>query len=119
MTTLDRPDEARSWLEAAAAPGRKALRLAATCQALETVFTIVQWAGLAQVAQSVFGRGLRPGWPELGVLLAGGLLAAAAAWGAARSQAAGRRQISSAVRRRLVAALLPVGQQRGDPDAAT
>jgi hypothetical protein len=68
-------EEARSWLEAAAAPGRTSLRLAGTCQALETVFTVVQWAALAWVAQGVRGRRAQPTWPELGVLFASGLLA--------------------------------------------
>jgi len=40
-------EQARSWLNAAAAPGRSWLRLAATCQTLEAAFTIVQWAALA------------------------------------------------------------------------
>jgi ATP-binding cassette, subfamily C, bacterial CydD len=125
MTTADHgetaslPEEARSWLQAVAAPGRGCLRLAAMCQALETVFTVVQWAALARVAQGMFARRAQPSWPELAVLFAGGLLAAGAAWSAARFQAAGRQRISGAVRHRLVAGLLPSGQRRGEPDAAT
>src|SRR5689334_22567578 len=94
-------EEPRSWLLAAAAPGRTELRLAATCQALETVFTVVQWAALAWVAQGVFGRRALPTWPELSLLFAGGLLAAGAAWSAARFQATGRQRIAHAIRERL------------------
>lgn len=116
--TATLPEGARGWLEAAAAPGRTWLRLAATCQALETVFTIVQWAALARVAQAVLAR-RAPTWPELGVLFAGGLLAGGAAWSAARFQAAGRHRIGRAIRQRLVAGLLPSGTRHGEPDAAT
>jgi ATP-binding cassette subfamily C protein CydD len=107
------------WLTAAAVPGHSWLRLAATGQALETTFTVVQWAGLAWVAQEVLAQGGPPGWPALGVLFAGGVLGAAAAWSAARCQAAGRERIATAIRRQVVAALLPSGQRRGEPDAAT
>jgi ATP-binding cassette, subfamily C, bacterial CydD len=121
--TANPPGEARGWLNAAAAPGRTVLRLAATCQALETVFTNAQWAALAWVAQAVLARRAHPTWPELAILLASGLLAAAAAWGAARLQAAGRQRIAAAIRQHLVAGLLPSGpgQRRGEgePDAAT
>jgi ATP-binding cassette, subfamily C, bacterial CydD len=116
-------EEARDWLKAAAAPGRTWLRLAAAWQALETVFTVVQWAALARVAQGVLARGAQPTWPELGVLLAGGLLAGGAAWAAGRFQGVGRQRISGAIRQRLVAGLLPSGPGRrrgeGEPDAAT
>jgi ATP-binding cassette, subfamily C, bacterial CydD len=67
----------------------------------------------------VLARRTQPTWPELAVLFAGGLLAAGAAWSAARFQAAGRQRISGAIRHRLVAGLLPSGQRRGEPDAAT
>jgi ATP-binding cassette subfamily C protein CydD len=117
--TADVSEQARSWLDAAAAPGHSRLRLAATCQAVETVSTVVQWAALAWVADGVLAHPSEPVWPALDLLLAGGLLAAAAAWTAARFQSAGRRRISAAIRRRLVAALLPSGQRRGAPDAAT
>jgi ATP-binding cassette subfamily C protein CydD len=117
--TATLPEGARGWLDAVAAPGRTWLRLAATCQALETVFTVVQWAALARVAQSVLARRAQPPWLELGVLLAGGLLAGGAAWSAARFQAVGRQRISRAIRQRLVAGLLPSGQRRREPDAAT
>jgi ATP-binding cassette subfamily C protein CydD len=109
----------RGWLASAAAPGRTLLRLAATCQALETVFTVVQWAALAWAAQDVFARRTQPTWPTLGALFAGGLLAAGAAWSAARFQAAGGQRIAHAIRQRLVAGLLPSGQRRGEPDTAT
>jgi ATP-binding cassette subfamily C protein CydD len=112
------PSEVRGWLKAAAAPGRRFLRLAAICQALDIVFTVVQWAALARIAQGALSHRAKPSWPELGVLFAGGLLAAAAAWSAARVQAAGRQRIAHAIRRRLVAALLPSRPRRGDPDAA-
>ncbi|MDQ1655019.1 MAG: ATP-binding cassette, subfamily bacterial CydD [Cryptosporangiaceae bacterium] len=111
------PGTPRGWLDAAAAPGRISLRLAATFQVLETVFTIVQWAALAWIAQNVLGR-RAPTWPELGVLFTGGLLAGGSAWSAARLQAAGRQRISSGIRHRLVAALLPSRQRRDEPDAA-
>src|SRR4051812_28322156 len=111
--------EPHRWLQAAAAPGRTALRLAATCQALETVFTVVQWAALAWVAQGVLGHRAQPIWFELGVLFAGGLFAGGAAWSAARFQAAGRRRIAHAIRQRLVAGLLPSRERRGEPDAPT
>ena len=109
MPTAERGDSAglsqgtRGWLNAAAAPGRTSLRLAAACQALETVFTVVQWAALAWVAQAVLGCRVQPIRLELGALLAGGLLAGGAAWSAARCQAAGRQRISGAIRHRLVA----------------
>jgi ATP-binding cassette, subfamily C, bacterial CydD len=115
----DLSEESRRWLAAAVAPGRGPLRLAATCQALETVFIVVQWAALAWVAQGVFDRRAQSVWLELGVLFTAGLLAGGAAWSAARFQAAGRRRIAHAIRRRLVAALLPSRQRRTEPDAAT
>ncbi|GAA4710974.1 ATP-binding cassette domain-containing protein [Phytohabitans rumicis] len=109
---------AEQWLTGAAEPGLRRLRLAAGCQLLETIFTVVQWTGLAWVARDVL-RGGRPSGLGLGVLLAGGLLAAGAAWSATRWQAAGRRRIAHAIRRRLVAAVLPTGQRRAEPDPAT
>lgn len=112
MTTTER------WLKAAAAPGRGRLRLAAGCQVLETVFTVVQWAALAWIAQDVLGHH-QVTWLALGILFAGGALSGAAAGSAARFQAAGRGRISGAIRRRLVAGLLPTAERRGDPDAAT
>ena len=48
--TASRSGQARGWLKSAAAPGRTFLWLAAGCQALETVFTVVQWAALAWAA---------------------------------------------------------------------
>jgi len=111
--------EARSWLKAAAAPGRTCLRLAATCQALETAFTIVQWAALAWIAQGVLHHRSHPSWRDLSLLIAGSLLAAGASWSATRFQATGRRRIAHAIRRRLVAGLLPSGRRRGEPDAST
>ncbi|WP_410790051.1 ABC transporter ATP-binding protein/permease [Kribbella sp. C-35] len=111
--------EAGEWLAAAAAPGRRWLRLAAGCQTLETTFTIAQWAGLAWVAREVLD-GARPSWQGVGILFGGGLLAAGAAWRTARFQAIGRQRIAQAIRRRLVAGLLPAGQQRHtEPDPAT
>jgi ATP-binding cassette subfamily C protein CydD len=113
------PEQPRRWLDAAAAPGRRSLRLAAACQALETVLTVVQWAALAWIAQGVLSRRANPTRIELGLLVAGGLLAAGAAWGAARFQTAGRQRIAHAIRHRLVAGLLPSGPRRNEPDAAT
>jgi ATP-binding cassette subfamily C protein CydD len=113
MTTTE-----QRWLQSVAGPGRTSLRLAAAGQALDTVFTIVQWAALAWVARDVFTRH-ESGWLPLGVLLAAGLLAAIAAWAAARSQAAGRERIATVIRHRVVAGLLPSGQRRVEhPDAA-
>jgi ATP-binding cassette subfamily C protein CydD len=117
----------RGWLRSAARPGRILLRLAAAGQALETAFTVAQWAALAWVAQDALARRARPAWPELGILFAAGLLAAVAAWAAARCRAAGGRRISNAIRRHLVAGLLPArprpvaGRPRADaePAAAT
>jgi ATP-binding cassette, subfamily C, bacterial CydD len=111
--------DAQRWLKTAADPGRGRLRKAATCQALETVFTVVQWTGLAWVAQDVLAHRALPGWPPLVVLGAGGLLTAAAVWASARSAAAGRQQIAAAIRKHLVAGLLPLGHRRAEPDAAT
>ena len=118
MTAEQRSVQARRWLAAAAAPGRRRLRLAAGCLAVETVFTVVQWVGLALVAGDVL-RGARPTWPGPVALLAGGLLAAAAGWSAARCQAAGGQQIAHGIRRRLVTGLLPAGRRRAEPDPAT
>jgi ATP-binding cassette subfamily C protein CydD len=111
--------EPRRWLDAAVAPGRASLRLAGGYQALETVFTIAQWAALAWLAQGVFTRHARPSWAELAALLAAGLLAAGASWRSARFQADGRRRIATTIRQRLVTALLPSLQRRAEPDAAT
>jgi ATP-binding cassette subfamily C protein CydD len=106
------------WLTATAAPGRRWLMLAGGCQTLETLFTVVQWAGLARVARDLLHH-VRPGRPGLGLLLAGGLLAAGAAWAAARCQAIGRHRIAHSIRRGLVTALLPDAERRADPDPAT
>ncbi|HEY3671251.1 MAG TPA: ATP-binding cassette domain-containing protein [Acidimicrobiia bacterium] len=106
-------------LDAAAAPGRASLRRAAGAQVLETVGTIVQWAALAWIAQTLLGDGAKPTWPQLALLLGGGLVAAGAGWRAARLQAVGSRQISRALRGRIVGALLPRARRRDDPDAAT
>jgi ATP-binding cassette subfamily C protein CydD len=83
------------------------------------VFTVVQWAALAWIAQGVLDPRTQPTWLGLSVLVAGGLLAAGAAGNAARFQAAGRQRIAHALRRRLVAGLLPSRLRRGEPDAAT
>jgi ATP-binding cassette, subfamily C, bacterial CydD len=116
---MPKAEPVRSWLNTASAPGRTCLQLAATCQTLETVFTILQWAALAWVAQELLAGRAQAGWPALGLLLAGGVLAGGAAWSAARLQAAGRQRISRAIRQRLVAGLLPTGQRRAEPDPAT
>ncbi|GAA4636780.1 thiol reductant ABC exporter subunit CydD [Actinoallomurus vinaceus] len=113
------PAQARDWLEHAAVPGRTTLRLAATCQALETVFSVVGWATLAWIAGRVLDHRAQPTWPVLAVLPAAGLLAAGAALAAARCKAVGRQRIGRAIRRRLVAAMLPTGRRRGEPDPAT
>jgi ATP-binding cassette subfamily C protein CydD len=113
----DRREEEGRWLADAARPGRSALRWAAACQVLETVATVVQWAGVAWVADAVLdGHGLTG--VELGVLGTGGVLAAAAAWGGSHFQAIARRWISGAVRRRLVDVLVPTRQRQDVPDAA-
>jgi ATP-binding cassette subfamily C protein CydD len=112
------PTPEQVWLEAAAAPGRGRLTLAAACQTLETVFTVLVWAALARVAAGLLVRSTPPRWSELAALLSGGLLAAGAAWGAARFQAEGRRRIGRAIRRRLVDSLLPSGQRRAEADAS-
>src|SRR5260370_6510691 len=83
------PEDARSWLKAAAGPGRGRLRRAAACQALETGFLVVQWAGLASVAQDVLARRAVPAWPALVMLGAGGLLAAPAGLASAPAAGAG------------------------------
>jgi ATP-binding cassette, subfamily C, bacterial CydD len=118
---MSEPVDARAWLKAAAAPGRRLLRLAAGGQVLQTAFTVVQWAGLAWVAQDMLAHRALPAWPALALLAGGGLASAAAAWAAARLSAAGGRTISSAIRERLVAGLLPAGARRPgrEPDAAT
>jgi ATP-binding cassette subfamily C protein CydD len=108
----------RTWLATAAAPGRTPLRIAATCQALETMFTVVQWSALAWIAQGVLVRRAQPTLVELGVLFGGGFLAGMATWGAARFQAVGRQRIAHAIRHRLVAGLLPSHERRGELDAA-
>jgi ATP-binding cassette subfamily C protein CydD len=118
-TAASQPEDARDWLKAAAGPGRGRLRRAAACQALETVFMVVQWAGLAWAAQDVLARRAVPAWPALVMLGVGGLLGAAAVWASARSAAAGRQQIAAVIRERLVAGLLPAGHRRAEPDPAT
>jgi ATP-binding cassette subfamily C protein CydD len=118
MTRSDLAGEARGWLKAAAAPGRGSVRIAAACQVLETVFTVVQWTALAWLAGDTLTRGTHASWPQLAVLFAGGLFAAAAAWGAARFQATGRRLISSAIRHQLVAMLLAPSGRPAESDPA-
>lgn len=120
--------DAQAWLAAAAVPGRRWLLMAAGSQALETAFVIVQWVGLARLAQEVADGG-GPSRQAAGVLLVGGLLAAGAAWCTARLQARGRRRIAGAIRSELIAGLLPTGRrasttwsrrtQAADPDPAT
>ncbi len=117
-TATSPPDDVRVWLKAAAGPGRGRLRKAAACQVLETVFLVVQWAGLAWVAQDVLARRAMPASPALVMLGAGGLLTAAAVWAAGRCTAAGRKQIATDIRERLVAGLLPAGPRRAEPDPA-
>jgi ATP-binding cassette, subfamily C, bacterial CydD len=131
MTPTAMTEQARIWLTAAAAPGRAFLRLAATFQVLETVFAIIQWTGLAWIAQGALSRNALPSWPELGVLSGGGLLAGPAAWAAERCAAAGRQRISGSIRRHLVTGLLPSAPpparmaaagspgEQGEPDPAT
>jgi ATP-binding cassette subfamily C protein CydD len=113
------PNAEQVWLEAAAAPGRGRLTVAAACQTSETIFTILVWAALAVIAEGSLLRNTPPSWPELAALFGGGLVAAGAAWSAARFQAAGRWRIGRAIRQRLVDSLLPSGQRRGEADAAT
>lgn len=118
MTTDQAGTATARWLAAAAKPGRRWLLSAAGCQALETAFTIVQWAGLALIAGEVLA-GDRPSRLGLCILFGGGLLAAGAVWSSARFQAVGRRRIAHAIRRGLVAGLLPAGQRHAEPDPAT
>lgn len=106
--------EAREWL----APGRRWLLPAAGCQVLEAALTVIQWAGLAWVADDVLD-GVRPSWQGPGLVLGGGLLAAGAAWSTARFQAVGRQRIAHAIRRRLIAGLLPAGRRHAEPNPAT
>src|SRR5216684_3991934 len=113
------PTAEQVWLEAAAAPGRGRLTVAAACQTSETIFTILVWVALAVIAEGSLLRNTPPSWPELAALFGGGLLAAGAAWGAAMFQASGRRRIGRAIRHRVVDSLLPSGQRRVEADAAT
>src|SRR5712692_240806 len=113
------PNAEQVWLEAAAAPGRGRLTVAAACQTSETIFTILVWVALAVIAEGSLLRNTPPSWPELAALFGGGLVAAGAAWSAARFQAAGRWRIGRAIRQRLVDSLLPSGQRRGEADTAT
>ena len=115
---MPKAEPTRSWLNAAARPGRSWLRLAAVCQLLVTVFTVVQWAALAWIAQHVLG-GMQPGWSQLVVLLTGGIGAAAGAWSAARFQAIGHQRISRTIRQHLVDRLLPSCNRHLEPDATT
>src|SRR5260370_39677268 len=78
------PEDARSWLKAAAGPGRGRLRRAAACQARGTGFLVVPWAGRAPVAQELLARRAGPAWPAPVMLGAGGPPAAAAGSALAR-----------------------------------
>ena len=112
-------DPAGAWLEEAAAPGQRQLRLAAVCQTLETICAVAICIVLAHIAQRALSGHARPDLAALGTLAATGLLAAAAARAAAGLQTAGHRRMAGSIRRQLLAALLPSGPRAGNADPAT
>jgi ATP-binding cassette, subfamily C, bacterial CydD len=106
------PDDPRRWLAAAAVPGRRSLRLVAVSRVAETSFLVIQWSGLAAIAQGALLDRTSPSLMEVGLLLGGGMLAAGSAAVAGRFQAEGRNQIADTLRDRLVRSLLPSGRRR-------
>src|SRR5260370_96363 len=134
-TAANLPEDARSWLKAAAGPGRGRLHRAAACQALETGVMVGQWAGLAWVAQDVRARRAGPAWaaaprPAAVIVLAASLIVPAnrrlagrfAAEGAAERVTASTRLsavvLDSFRGMRTLAAIAAVARRRGDLAAA-
>jgi len=110
----------QGWLAAAAEPGRTPLRVSAFAGSLQTLFTCVQWAGLALIAQASLTQ---PRGPSLGggliLLVVGGASAALAGYAADRNAARAGLAIEDGVRIRLLPRLLPHGARSSELEPAT
>jgi ATP-binding cassette subfamily C protein CydD len=111
-------NEAASWLTDAAAVGNRQFRVSAVLVVVQTIFSIVQWAGVAIVAQGVMVH--QAGNTVLGlvVLVAAAALAAVCGWGARSLASAGRIAVATGVRRAVLDAVLPQKVRTSDTEAA-
>jgi ATP-binding cassette subfamily C protein CydD len=111
-------NEAAAWLTDAAAVGNRQFRVSAALVVVQTIFSIVQWGGVAIIAQGVMLH--QAGNTVLGlvVLVAAAALAAACGWGARSLASAGRIAVATGVRRAVLDAVLPQTVRTSDTEAA-
>jgi ATP-binding cassette subfamily C protein CydD len=110
--------EAAGWLTDAAAVGNRQFRVSAALVVLQTIFTILQWAGVAIIAQGVMLHQAEKSVLGLVVLVGGASLAALSGWAARSAAADGRIAVATGVRRAVLDAVLPQKVRTGDTEAA-
>ncbi|MFC4242655.1 ATP-binding cassette domain-containing protein [Gryllotalpicola reticulitermitis] len=118
MTKTDQAPSAEKWLKAVARPGLASFRAAAALLAGESVLQVVQWAGLALIAQSALNHRLAPTICGAALLLCGGIAAGLVGHAARRRARTGRTRVADGIRRRLLRTLLPDGSRSVTPEPA-
>ncbi|MDQ1553055.1 MAG: hypothetical protein QOK46_133, partial [Microbacteriaceae bacterium] len=111
-------NEAASWLTDAATVGNRQFRLSAALVVVQTIFSIVQWGGLALAAQGVMLHQAANSALGLVVLIVAAALAALSGWGARSFASDGRIAVATGVRRAVLDAVLPQKVRTGDTEAA-
>ncbi|MCU1507057.1 MAG: hypothetical protein JWP05_2026 [Microbacteriaceae bacterium] len=110
--------EAAGWLTDAATVGNRQFRLSAALVVVQTIFSIVQWGGLALAAQGVMLHQATNSVLGLVVLIVAAALAALSGWGARSFASDGRIAVATGVRRAVLDAVLPQKVRTGDTEAA-
>jgi ATP-binding cassette subfamily C protein CydD len=110
--------EAAGWLTDAAAVGTRQFRVSAALVVVQTIFTVLQWAGVAIVAQGVMLHQAEKSVLGLVVLVGGAALAALSGWAARSAAADGRIAVATGVRRAVLDSVLPQKVRTSDTEAA-
>jgi ATP-binding cassette, subfamily C, bacterial CydD len=106
------------WLDDAAVPGKRNFASSGRLLVVEGALQVVQWAGLALVAQGALQRDLvECGWGVV-LMLAGGVFALAVKRAADRAALAGQLAVGRAIRAQLINALLPNRARRESTEPA-
>ncbi|HEY0186982.1 MAG TPA: ATP-binding cassette domain-containing protein [Cellulomonas sp.] len=112
----DAPD---AWLARTATPAAGAVRAAAALRVAGTAATVVQWWGVAALAQRLIdSAGTGPLLASLALVVAAGAAGALATWAAARWSRIGAERIAAAARRDLLGSVLPGDGVRAALDPA-
>jgi ATP-binding cassette, subfamily C, bacterial CydD len=122
MTKLTRKpreqEPSERWLDDAAVPGRRDFASSGRLLVVEGALQVVQWAGLALVAQGALHADVvQCGWGVI-LMLAGGLAALAVKRAADHATLAGALAVAQGIRQQLVAALLPNRTRRTTTEPA-